>query len=144
MAVKIQRPNSCGAARDLYLLGKLARFVESVKKILIPKQRPYDVQLIDAFCKGAYGELDYEHEAANQRRFRSPLQTTALLRDVYVPEVRLATRRVLISDWVEGERLSQASQPTIKSSFRATGASSYFVGSWISASTTATRTRATC
>ena len=38
----------------------------------------------------------------------------ASLRDVYVPEVRLATRRVLITDWVEGERLSQASQPTIK------------------------------
>jgi aarF domain-containing kinase len=116
VAVKIQRPDmSCGVARDLYLLGNWARFVESVKKILIPKQRPYDIQLIDAFCKGAYGELDYEHEAANQRRFKDAISSgPASLRDVYVPEVRLATRRVLITDWVEGERLSQASQPTIK------------------------------
>jgi predicted unusual protein kinase regulating ubiquinone biosynthesis (AarF/ABC1/UbiB family) len=82
---------------------------------MIPKQRPYDIQLIDAFCKGAYGELDYEHEAANQRRFKDAISSgPASLRDVYVPEVRLATRRVLITDWVEGERLSQASQPTIK------------------------------
>ena len=113
VAVKIQRPDmSCGVARDLYLLGNWARFVESVKKILIPKQRPYDIQLIDAFCRGAYGELDYEHEAANQRRFKDAI--AGRFRDVYVPEVRLATRRVLVSDWVEGERLSQASQPTIK------------------------------
>ena len=77
-------------------------------QILVPKQRPYDIQLIDAFCKGAYGELDYEHEAANQRRFKDAIANgPASLRDVYVPEVRLATRRVLISDWVEGERLSQ-------------------------------------
>ena len=111
VAVKVQRPNmACGVARDLYLLGNWARFVESVKKILIPKQRPYDIQLIDAFCRGAYGELDYEHEAANQRRFKDAIANgPASLRDVYVPEVRLATRRVLISDWVEGERLSQAS-----------------------------------
>ena len=116
VAVKIQRPNmACGVARDLYLLGNWARFVESVKKILIPKQRPYDIQLIDAFCRGAYGELDYEHEAANQRRFKEAIANgPASLRDVHVPEVRLATRRVLVSDWVEGERLSQASQPTIK------------------------------
>ena len=50
-----------------------------------------------------------------QKRFKDAIANgPASLRDVYVPEVRLATRRVLISDWVEGERLSQASQPTIK------------------------------
>ena len=74
VAVKVQRPNmACGVARDLYLLGNWARFVESVKKILIPKQRPYDIQLIDAFCRGAYGELDYEHEASNQKRFKDAI-----------------------------------------------------------------------
>ena len=33
VAVKVQRPDmACGVARDLYLLGNWARFVESVKR----------------------------------------------------------------------------------------------------------------
>lgn len=116
VAIKIQRPDmTTGVARDLYLLGNWARFVEQVKSVFVPAQRPYDVQLIDAFCKGAYGELDYEQEACNQRRFKDAVMNgPSSLRDVRVPEVRLATRRVLVTDWVAGERLSQAPQATIK------------------------------
>lgn len=49
-------------------------------------------------------ELDYRREAANGERFR---QLYGAIPDVYVPRMdrALTTRRVLVMEWIEGERL---------------------------------------
>ena len=131
--------------------------------------------LIEAFSAGAWGELDYEQEAANQRTMARALEgaPSRALRDrVYVPEVRAATRKALVTDWVEGDQLVRASPETIAalvplgvecfcwqllgpawtsggysprraSRKRLARASRNFTG-WSSARTTATRIRAIC
>ena len=101
---------------DLTLLGRWARFVEAVKGVVAPAQRPYDVSLVEAFSAGAWGELDYEREAENQRFMRAAVLDgpAAIRRGVVVPEVRAATRRALVTDWVEGDQLARAAPATIQ------------------------------
>ena len=117
MAVKVQRPGvAAGVSLDLTLLGRWARFVEAVKGAVAPAQRPYDVSLVEAFSAGAWGELDYEREAENQRFMRAAVLDgpAAIRRGVVVPEVRAATRRALVTDWVEGDQLARAAPATIQ------------------------------
>ncbi|KAH8058266.1 ABC1 family-like protein [Aureococcus anophagefferens] len=74
VALKVQRPNVIAAVSlDLALLRKWARFVERAKVFLVPKQRPYDEALVEAFSRGAWSELDYEAEAANQEDMAAKL-----------------------------------------------------------------------
>jgi len=117
VAVKVQRPGvAAGVSLDLTLLGRWARFVEAVKGAVAPAQRPYDVSLVEAFSAGAWGELDYEREAENQRFMRAAVLDgpAAIRRGVVVPEVRAATRRALVTDWVEGDQLARAAPATIQ------------------------------
>ncbi len=48
-------------------------------------------------------ELDYEHEAASQRRFALAYAGD---QQIVVPDVVAATRRVLVQDWVDGTPLA--------------------------------------
>ena len=117
VALKVQRPDVIAAvALDLALLRKWARFVERAKLYLAPKQRPYDEALVEAFSRGAWSELDYEQEAANQEDMAAKLAlatSRSLRRNVHIPAVRLRSRKVLATDWVDGDQLCRASQAEI-------------------------------
>lgn len=118
VAVKVQRPDViAGVALDLTLLRHWARFVEKVKSVL-SEQRPYDVALVDSFGAGTWGELDYASEKANQERMAAGLRRASsrrLRNRVVVPEVEIATRKVLVTQWIEGDQLNRCSPETIKS-----------------------------
>ncbi|KAH8097780.1 ABC1 family-like protein [Aureococcus anophagefferens] len=117
VALKVQRPNVIAAVSlDLALLRKWARFVERAKVFLVPKQRPYDEALVEAFSRGAWSELDYEAEAANQEDMAPKLAlatSRTLRRNVHIPAVRLRSRKVLATDWVDGDQLCRASKAEI-------------------------------
>ncbi|KAJ8602666.1 hypothetical protein CTAYLR_004119 [Chrysophaeum taylorii] len=117
VAVKVQRPNIISAVSlDLTLLWWWAHVVEFAKKYGT-RQRPYDVKLVEAFARGAWGELDYEMEAAHQTRMARGLErarSRALRTRIIVPAVRVATRKVLATDWVEGEKLSDAPPSAVR------------------------------
>ena len=64
---------------------------------------------------GFYTELDFANEARNQKRLRDML-IEKKVKGVMVPKVydELCTRRILVSEWVEGKKLSDASTEEIK------------------------------
>ena len=96
---------------DHYLLRQIFQAVETIKGI-ITHQLPHDVALFEAFARGSYLELDYVNEARNQERFiRELLPKEGMRGQVYVPAVHWATtsRKVLTSEWCEGEKLASSS-----------------------------------
>lgn len=113
VAVKVQRPDMVGAvALDLYLLRKWTGVVESVKS-LGGVHMGYDLALVDTFGTATFHELDYVHEAANQLEFKRAFADST---EVYVPSVveSLTTRRVLVTEWIDGMRLVDSPQATIQ------------------------------
>ena len=80
-----------------------------------PQQRTNYVALLNEWAVGFYTELDFVNEAANQQRI------TQLLKDegidgIYVPKVYddLCTRRVMVSEWIDGKKLSDCTPMEIK------------------------------
>jgi len=63
---------------------------------------------------GFYTELDFNNEARNQQKLRDML-IEKKVKGVMVPKVydELCTRRILVSEWVEGKKLSDASNEEI-------------------------------
>jgi len=98
VAVKVQRPGALAAVLlDIHILRAALGGLRSLAGIR------QDIRLVaDELGRGLCGELDYRQEAANMEAFAA---AHAELRDVAVPAVvvGLATRRVLVSHWVEGE-----------------------------------------
>ncbi|KAG0584530.1 hypothetical protein KC19_3G215800 [Ceratodon purpureus] len=102
VAVKVQRPGVLeGISRDLFLLRQGARVLE-----LIPTVQSDLVALIDTWAIRFFDELDYVQEARNAIRFAEDMK---LLPNVTVPGVYLSytSRKVLVSAWIEGEKLSE-------------------------------------
>lgn len=60
---------------------------------------------------GFYTELDFNNEARNQERLRQDLIDNNV-QGVFVPKAyqELTTRRILVSEWVDGKKLSDCSQ----------------------------------
>lgn len=52
-------------------------------------------------------ELDHTQEAMHQKAFHEAYTDPEAARDAVVPGVVLATRRVLVQDWLDGEPLAQ-------------------------------------
>jgi len=99
VAVKIQYP---GAARalisDFNQLSRAGRLFG----LLMPG---LDVKpLLDELRDRMAEELDYELEAGSQRAFAAAYAGDP---DIYVPEVVLATRAVLVTEWMDGTPLSR-------------------------------------
>jgi predicted unusual protein kinase regulating ubiquinone biosynthesis (AarF/ABC1/UbiB family) len=122
VAVKVQRPDMVRAVSlDLYLLRLYAHTVERVKAsltawgILAPR-RSFDVALIEAFSAASFAELDYGCEAENARRFARDLLPLVPEGSVAVPAVvaEASSRRVLTTEWIDGERLADADAATIR------------------------------
>jgi predicted unusual protein kinase regulating ubiquinone biosynthesis (AarF/ABC1/UbiB family) len=115
VAIKVQRPNVLGTvSKDLYVLRRAAEVWQGLVKRFAPQQRTDYVALLNEWAVGFYTELDFLNEAQNQKRLRRVLLDRNVT-GVTVPEVyeELCTRRVLVSEWVDGTKLSQCTADQI-------------------------------
>lgn len=71
--------------------------------------------LLNEWAIGFYTELDFKNEGRNQQRLRDVLIENNIS-EVVVPKVfeDLTTRRILVSEWMEGVKLSECSPEQIK------------------------------
>lgn len=131
VAVKVQRPEvRRSAAADAALLKAAAKAITALRMpvqkpgaraldgqlILTPLVRADVVGAVDEFCSRLFEELDYTKEAANIQHFAALYgkdgEHAAKLPSpgVRVPELipKLCSRRVLVMEWIDGERLVPA------------------------------------
>eukprot|EP00535_Pseudo-nitzschia_heimii_P005879 CAMPEP_0197176156 /NCGR_PEP_ID=MMETSP1423-20130617/2175_1 /TAXON_ID=476441 /ORGANISM="Pseudo-nitzschia heimii, Strain UNC1101" /LENGTH=906 /DNA_ID=CAMNT_0042625479 /DNA_START=161 /DNA_END=2881 /DNA_ORIENTATION=- len=116
VAVKVQRPSVLGTvSKDLYVLRRAAEVFQGLVERFAPQQRTNYVALLNEWSIGFYTELDFNNEARNQQKLRDMLLEKKV-KGVKVPKVYndLCTRRILVSEWVEGKKLSDASNEEIK------------------------------
>lgn len=111
VAIKVQRPDVLGTvSKDLYVLRRAAEVFNGLVKRFAPQQRTDYVALLNEWAIGFYTELDFSNEAANQNRLRQMLIDKKIT-SVVVPKVydELCTRRILVSEWIDGKKLSDCS-----------------------------------
>ena len=116
VALKVQRPDVIRAVSlDLYLMRNYMRAVEWFKVAVLTRmlgaaeRTPFDVNLLDTFARASYLELDYRAEARNLQRFTDEL-VPRMGGAIYVPRwyARASTRKVLTTEWIEGEQVTPA------------------------------------
>jgi predicted unusual protein kinase regulating ubiquinone biosynthesis (AarF/ABC1/UbiB family) len=75
----------------------------------------WQVGTVDAWGTGFVDELDYLQEARNGEYFNQQIQQTPLKDVVLAPKVveELSTAKVLVTEWVDGERLDRSSQEDV-------------------------------
>lgn len=115
VAIKVQRPSVLGVvSKDLYVLRRAAEVFQGLVERFAPQQRTNYVALLNEWSIGFYTELDFNNEARSQQKLRDVLLEKNI-KGVYVPKVyhKLCTRRLLVSDWVDGKKLSTASPEDI-------------------------------
>jgi ABC1 atypical kinase-like domain len=116
VAVKVQRPSVLGTvSKDLYVLRRAAEVFQGLVERFAPQQRTNYVALLNEWAIGFYTELDFKNEASNQQRLRDMLIEKGV-RGGTVPIVYhdLCTRRILVSEWMDGKKLSEADPSEIK------------------------------
>ncbi|XP_062184227.1 uncharacterized aarF domain-containing protein kinase At1g71810, chloroplastic isoform X3 [Phragmites australis] len=102
VAVKVQRPGVQAAiSLDIFILRFLAGFARKAAKLNTDLPA-----VLDEWASSLFREMDYRAEARNGLKFR---ELYGKFRDVLVPEMYLeqTRKRVLIMEWVEGEKLSE-------------------------------------
>lgn len=100
VAIKVQRPGvATSISLDVLVLRRLAKEVRKWRKL--NTNLPL---LIDEWAASLFKELDYRQEARNGIKFK---ELYSHLEGVYVPGMypELTTRRVLVMEWIDGERL---------------------------------------
>jgi predicted unusual protein kinase regulating ubiquinone biosynthesis (AarF/ABC1/UbiB family) len=115
VAIKVQRPDVLGTvSKDLYVLRRAAEVFNGLVQRFAPQQRTDYVALLNEWAIGFYTELDFANEASNQIRLRNLLLEKNIT-SVIVPRVyeELCTRRILVSEWIDGTKLSDCSVETI-------------------------------
>eukprot|EP00542_Grammatophora_oceanica_P017782 CAMPEP_0194040442 /NCGR_PEP_ID=MMETSP0009_2-20130614/12441_1 /TAXON_ID=210454 /ORGANISM="Grammatophora oceanica, Strain CCMP 410" /LENGTH=903 /DNA_ID=CAMNT_0038683583 /DNA_START=148 /DNA_END=2859 /DNA_ORIENTATION=+ len=115
VAVKVQRPDVLSTvSKDLYVLRRAAEVFQGLVERFAPQQKTNYVALLNEWAIGFYTELDFNNEASNQRRLRDFLMEKEI-DGVTVPKVydELCTRRLLVSEWIDGIKLSQCSEDEI-------------------------------
>jgi len=116
VAVKVQRPKILDTvSKDLYVLRRAAEVYQGLIERFAPQQRTDYVGLLNEWAVGFYTELDFLNEAANQQKLRD-LLAQEQVKDIYVPEVKheLCTRRVLVTEWIDGVKLSDCPSEEIR------------------------------
>jgi len=116
VAVKVQRPGVQElVSKDLYVLRRAAEIYQGLIERFAPQQRTNYVALLNEWAVGFYTELDFKNEAANMIRMAKVLEEAGIT-DVAVPKVNteLTTRRVLISEWIDGKKLSDCKPEEVK------------------------------
>jgi predicted unusual protein kinase regulating ubiquinone biosynthesis (AarF/ABC1/UbiB family) len=109
VAVKVQRPGMENQiALDMHLIRDYA--APLAKLIGVPGDL---VGTADAWGEGFVDELNYLDEKTNAERFNDNVQRSNLAGRVFAPPVvaECSTRRVLTTEWVDGERLDRCSEP---------------------------------
>eukprot|EP00934_Nitzschia_sp_Nitz4_P004604 Nitzschia sp. Nitz4//scaffold95_size97785//68154//70163//NITZ4_004674-RA/size97785-augustus-gene-0.110-mRNA-1//-1//CDS//3329560493//4594//frame0 len=114
VAIKVQRPGMKRSfSLDLFLLQWCASAVDVVS-YLFTKQSPLQyTRLVDTFSRGSYLELDYEHEARNQKLFQFELRKRRC--QVKVPNVydEYTTQQILTTEWIDGVKLAESTPEKI-------------------------------
>ena len=116
VAVKVQRPGvQALISKDLYVLRRAAEIYQGLIERFAPQQRTNYVALLNEWAVGFYTELDFVNEGANMKRMAAVLEEAGIT-DVMVPKVYDAytTRRVLVSEWVDGRKLSDCDDDEIR------------------------------
>jgi len=115
VAVKVQRPGILDTvSKDLYVLRRASEVYQGLMDRFVPQQETDYVSLLNEWAVGFYTELDFLNEARNQQRFRDEVMGAST--GVYIPEVfsELCTRRVLVTEWVDGVKLSECSTEEVR------------------------------
>jgi hypothetical protein len=112
VAIKVQRPDVLATvSKDLYVLRRAAEVFQGLVERFAPQQRTNYVALLNEWAIGFYTELDFKNEARNQQTLRQAMIDNNVP-GVTVPKVYedLCTRRILVSEWIDGKKLSQCTQ----------------------------------
>ncbi|GMH40522.1 hypothetical protein BSKO_08426 [Bryopsis sp. KO-2023] len=107
VAVKVQRPGVVEQiALDVYILRRIAAFVKEWRKL--NSDLP---ALIDEWATSLFRELDYQREADNGIKFQ---ELFGKMKGVYVPKMmkEVTTAKVLVMEWVDGEKLRSGTRAT--------------------------------
>ncbi|KAK6276859.1 hypothetical protein POUND7_017182 [Theobroma cacao] len=99
---KVQRPGVQAAiSLDILILRVLAGVVKKAGKFNTDLQA-----VVDEWASSLVREMDYRKEANNGLKFR---RLYGGIKDVFVPNMYMehTTRRVLVMEWVEGQKLSE-------------------------------------
>lgn len=100
VAVKVQKPNiSVQANWDLRLYWWILRGLEYSFELPITWTYEFTKEQL-------LGELDFRTEAANSNLSRDQFMKSPLRDHVYIPEILFSSERVLISEWVDGVKIS--------------------------------------
>lgn len=108
VAIKVQRPGVLETvSKDLYVLRRAAEVYQNLMERFAPQQRTDYTALLNEWAIGFYTELDFSNEGRNQMRLRAMLAEQNV-QGVLVPLVyeQYSTRRLLVSEWVDGTKLS--------------------------------------
>lgn len=115
VAVKVQRPDVLSTvSKDLYVLRRAADVFQGLVERFAPQQRTDYVALLNEWSIGFYTELDFQNEARNQHKLKDILEQNNI-KGVTVPRVYddLCTRRILVSEWMDGVKLGDCSPEEI-------------------------------
>lgn len=116
VAVKVQRPGVLETvSKDLYVLRRAAEVYQNLMDRVAPRQRTDYTALLNEWAIGFYTELDFQNEARNQIRLGQMLSDQNVT-GVLVPRVHeaLCSRRLLVSEWVDGVKLSDLPPAELK------------------------------
>jgi len=116
VAVKVQRPQVLSdVSKDLYVLRRAAEVFQGLVERFAPIQKTDYVALFNEWSIGFYTELDFANEAKNQDRLRNAM-IDAGIEGITVPKVYedMSTRRILVSEWMDGVKLSECEPEEIK------------------------------
>jgi len=113
VAIKVQRPNILeNSSLDLFVIRKILLFIGS-----LPGETCANIGsmtgILDEWADKFFLEMDYLHEAENSMRFQEDMKE---LEVVCVPKVYedLSTKKVLVTEWVIGEKLSESKAEDVK------------------------------
>jgi predicted unusual protein kinase regulating ubiquinone biosynthesis (AarF/ABC1/UbiB family) len=115
VAIKVQRPDVLSiVSKDLYVLRRAAEVFQGLVERFAPQQKTNYVALLNEWSIGFYTELDFQNESRNQQRLRDNLKANGV-KGITVPRVfpEMCTRRILVSEWMDGCKLSQCSNEEI-------------------------------
>ncbi|CAI5480949.1 unnamed protein product [Closterium sp. Yama58-4] len=103
VAVKVQRPGVRAAiALDIFILRLFAGWLKQYRRLNTDLQA-----VVDEWATSLFREMDYEQEAQNGIKFA---ELFGRIERVVVPRMypELTTRRVLIMEWIDGQRLADS------------------------------------
>ena len=115
VAIKVQRPQILSVvSKDLYVLRRAAEVFQGLVERFAPQQKTNYVALLNEWAIGFYTELDFVNEAKNQDKLRTSL-IEKNIQGITVPKVYmdLCTRRILVSEWMDGKKLSDCPKEEI-------------------------------